>query len=334
MDDTSDIPFSSVIDALLDGDNLFPPHYLYRLSDLEQDELDALKIAWHRIPTWRRQAVMEEIEDRCREDFIHSFIDFAGFAAQDEDPKVRLLAVRTLWEYEAPDYIPLIMSLLRDDHDVDVRAAAAGALGPYVFLGEIDEIPDEQLKAIEDLLLEVLNNDLSPAVRRPALEALGFSSRNEIPPLIKKAYTETDRKWVVSALFAMGRSANDIWQPEVTAMLYHVHPDIRIEAARAAGELEVREAVPILLEMIYDPDDKVSAASIWSLSQIGGVVIQEAFEELYDELEDDEQLEYLELAMDNLSFTDGMTLRPFLDISDLDDSDMSDIYDGSDGDNF
>ena len=86
--------------------------------------------------------------------------------------------------------------------------------------------------------------------------------------------------------------------------------------------------------IVYDPDDKVSAASIWSLSQIGGVGIQEAFEELYDELVDDQKLEYLELAMDNLSFTDGMTLRPFLDISDLDDSDLSDIYDGSDGDNF
>ena len=104
MDDISDIPFSRVIEALLDSENLFPPHYLYRLSDLEQDELEALKIAWHRVPTWRRQAVLEEVEDRCGEDYIHSFIDFAGFAAQDDDPKVRLLAVRVLWEYEAPDY--------------------------------------------------------------------------------------------------------------------------------------------------------------------------------------------------------------------------------------
>ena len=54
------------------------------------------------------------------------------------------------------------------------RAAAAGALGRYVFAGEIEEISAQELREIEDLLLEVLNSDQPKVVRRYALEALGF----------------------------------------------------------------------------------------------------------------------------------------------------------------
>jgi HEAT repeat protein len=324
----SDIPFQHLIDALVDGETRLHPRFLYRLSDLEDRDLETLKAAWPKVPAWRRQALLEDVELLSEQDYLLSFVSFACFAAQDEDPKVRQHAVRTLWEYDAPEQIPLIMSLLVSDEDAEVRAAAAGALGPYVFAGEIEELSADVLKEIEDLLLQVANSDQPALVRRHALEALGFSSRDEVPALIESANQSSDREWIVSALFAMGRSANEIWHPQVLERLEDRLPAIRCEAARAAGELELREAVPLLLELIYDIDDNTRLASIWSLSQIGGEGVQDELDRLYDEAEDEEELDFIEAALDNLEFTESLNFLPFLDFSELDEETLDDDFEG------
>jgi HEAT repeat protein len=332
MYELDEIPFRQLIEALLDSETPFGSRFLYRLSDLEQSELEELKAAWPQVPLWRRRALLEDVEALCESDLILSFTAFAGFAALDADPKVRLLAVRTLWEYEATEFIPLLMSLAKGDQDAEVRAAATGALGPYVFLGEIEELPAKQLRAIEDLLLEVLENDKSDPVRRFALEALGFSGRKEVSPWIEKACRSRDDVWIVSALIAMGRSANEAWHPMVLEMLENRRPGIRSEAARAAGELDLREAVPLLIEMIDDPDDQTRLASIWSLSQIGGEDAREALLQLYNELEDDQELEFVNEALENLDFSDSLNLMPFLDFPDVEDEDLIDDFEGLDDD--
>ena len=56
------IPIQEVIDALLDTETPFQPRYLYRLSDLESNDLAELKAIWGQIPTWRRKALLEDLE--------------------------------------------------------------------------------------------------------------------------------------------------------------------------------------------------------------------------------------------------------------------------------
>ena len=131
----------------------------------------------------------------------------------------------------------------------------------------------------------------------------------------------------MSALFAMGRSANENWGPQVIARLDSERSRVRCEAARAAGELELREAVPQLLQLIYDPDQDVRLASIWSLSQVNGEGVSEELYALYDELEDDEELEFLDNALENLQFTESMNLMPFFDLLD---GEVEDLIDNSD----
>ncbi|MBK8026049.1 MAG: HEAT repeat domain-containing protein [Chloroflexi bacterium] len=46
--------------------------------------------------------------------------------------------------------------------------------------------------------------------------------------------------------------------------------EIRYEAARAAGELEIEEAVPDLAKLASDPDREIQEVAIWSLGEIGG----------------------------------------------------------------
>jgi hypothetical protein len=58
-----------------------------------------------------------------------------------------------------------------------------------------------------------------------------------------------------------------------------------------------------------DSEDDVRSAAIWSLSQIGGDQARRTLENLYREAEDEEDADYLEVALDNLAFTEG--LQPF-----------------------
>ena len=56
-------PFNQVLDALLDLDKPFHHGYLYRFSDIGQQELTELQKIWPEVPTWRRLAIMEDIQE-------------------------------------------------------------------------------------------------------------------------------------------------------------------------------------------------------------------------------------------------------------------------------
>ena len=73
MSEPSELPFQSLIDALLDEDTPFNPRYLYRLSDLDQEDLDLFLDTWPRLSLWRRQALMEDLQELGLADTLLSF---------------------------------------------------------------------------------------------------------------------------------------------------------------------------------------------------------------------------------------------------------------------
>lgn len=332
MSGYSEIPFQKLLDALLNVDTPFHPRYLYRLSDLEPDELNELKKNWHQVPLWRRQELMRDLEHLGSVNDLLSFEAIGRYAVKDEDPQVRNMAVRILWEFEDKELAPLFLSIMETDSNTEVRASAAVALGRFVYLGEIDQLPREMRRDIEDRLLETIESEDPPTVRRSALQSVSYSGRPEVPGLIDKAFRSGEKKWMETALLAMGRSSDERWEPEVTEMLDSKYPALRAEAARAAGELEMEDALQRLLELLDDSDDDVRRAAIWSLSQIGGEGVREALEELLEKADEDKEASLLESALDNLSFTEDFQLFSLFDYSHNDiESEIIDFAD-KDGD--
>ena len=341
MSTPADIPFDQLLQALLDVDTPLAPRFLYRLSDLDEDELAQLRKTWPDVPAWRRQALMEDAAELGERDTLLSFEGLCRLAVCDPEAGVRLPAARALWEYEHPSLIDIFLDLMETDADPAVRAAAASGLGRFVYAGELEEIPDYTLHEIEDRLIRAHRNAESVNVRRRALESLGFSGRDEVSQLIEAAFNSGDKDWMAAALFAMGRSANERWQPQVFSMLGSQFPALRAEAARAAGELEIRSARTRLLEMLDDPDPGTRSAAIWSLSQIGGEGVRDTLERIYEESEDEEEVDLVEEALDNLAFTEDMQLMPLFDFpqgegeeeedfEDLEDL-VDDLYEDEDG---
>ncbi len=320
-------PFQQVLAALLDEEKSFPPRLLYRFSDLEGNDLQALRSTWPQVSVRRRQAILEDLEEIGEADTVLSFEALYRLALHDSDPVVRRLSVRGLWDYEPTDLIDTYRQMMRQDTDTEVQAACASALGQFVYLGEIEEITQAKLDAVVNDLLDIYKSSAAPLVRRRALEALGFSSHAEVPGMIESAYYSNRKDWVLSALVAMSRSANADWDELVLQMLQQDDDDIRMEAARTAGELELKSTVDLLKTLARDTDANVRQAAIWSLSQIGGPGVSDLLDELYEETDDDLELELLENAMDNLAFTEDLQLFSLLEL-DEDEALSGELYEG------
>ncbi len=299
------VQFQTVLDSLLDENTPFPASYLHHFSDLTPTNLDALLKVWPKVATKRKHTLLEDLEDLAESDTLTSFDDLAWRLLRDPDPYVRVQSIRLLWESEDKKLVPIYLQFLQEDDDPAVRAAAANALGSFIYLGELEKIPAATHRAVEDRLLEIVGSTDEALVRRRALESLGYSGREEVIPLIESAYHDKNPDWVVSALFAMGRSCDDRWKKQVLSQLHAGNQEIRSEAIVAAGELELGSARSSLLDLLHDEEDlQVRRSLIWALSKIGGEGVREKLEELLDTEEDDEEADFIEEAIENLSFTE------------------------------
>lgn len=319
------IPFDKVITALLDNEHPFPPVHLHRFSDISTTDLANLEKSWSQINPDRRAALLEDLEDLAEADTLVSFDDLSKFALTDPDPRVREVALRLLWESQEVGLVAKMLQMVENDPAEKVRGAAATALGQFIYLGELEEIPEAVLRRIEKRLLEIAASASEPKlVRRRALEALGFSSRPELKPLILAAYNNNDPEWLVSALFAMGRSANATWIPSVMDMLDSDNEEVLFEAVRAAGELEAPAARRPLLKMVKSQPEgsEIRMAAIWSLSKIGGEKVRDTLEKALEESEDDDEIEMLEDALENLQFTEGFNQFGLIDYESEDEDEI------------
>lgn len=319
------LPFQKVLDVLLDESKDIHRRYLSEFSDIEPASLQSLLETWPRIAPPRKLLLLDQLNALANEDTLVSFDDLGRPLLRDEDPQVRIRAIRLLVECEDARLVPTYIEMLTNDSDVGVRAEAASILGIFVQLGEFDDIPDDVHHQIEDVLLEVLNGEDEPSVRRRALEALGFSSRDEVPVLIESSFNRQDPDWKASAIFAMGRSSDERWADSVLRMIASENRRIRLAAVQASGELDLKLARPLLLRLLEEEfDDVIAGAAIWSLSQIGGEDVRIYLQNLLDNVEDDDQAAFLEEALDNLAFTEDMASFDMLalDADDLDELDL------------
>jgi len=321
-------PFEEVLKALLNRDEVLDPLYLYRLSDINQENLSSLIEIWSDVHVERRRALMEDLELLTDSNTLLSFEPIFRMGLKDEDEQVRFFATRAIEIFDTDDLIPHFLSVLTSDPSVDLRAVTASVLGKYVYRGELDKIDKDQQIEIEDQLLEILEGDHPLEIQRRALEAISYSSRDEVRDHILKAYHSDLEEWLASALFAMGRSYDyENYSDLVIDKLQHTSPKVRLEAVRACGELVLEDAVPIILDLLNDLPD-IRRAAIWSLSQIGGEDAGLAIQKQLDgEINPDEE-ELLQQAVDRLDFLEeGIDMAVFDFDFDEDQDYLLDDYD-------
>jgi HEAT repeat protein len=284
VDDT----FKSLLNQIATDEKLHLSS-LYILSKMDQNSLAIFRETWPAISTQRRSSIMQNLVEISEVNFEVDFDPVFLLGLGDEDAEVRALAINGLWENQNPALIEPLLHLLRTDETVLVRAAAATALGQFIYLSEIEELDSARTIPIQEALLETIYQPAEDIeVRRRAVESMAYLSEPRVTQIIENAYYDDNEKMQASAIFAMGRNADKYWHDRVIAELDNANIEIRFEAARACGELEATEAVSKLITLIEDDDTdlEVQEMAIWALGRIGGSTAREALEKyLYSETE-------------------------------------------------
>ena len=286
---------------------------LYHLSDLSEEELAQFRRAWPDIPLERRRRALGFLIDIAESNLEVDLEPVFRTCIRDADKEVRARAVEGLWECEDEDLIEPLLSMAQNDSAVLVRAVAVSALGRFVLLGELGRLSPQRQMAIEEILLALVRSSGECVeVRQRAVEALAYSSRNEVPGIIESAYYHQDRRMRVAAVFAMGRNLDARWQPLLLDELRSHDSELCYEAARACGELELISAVPRLAELLDDPDREIQEVSIWALGQIGGPTARQVLQAHYEAIdqEDEALREAIEDALGEVALASGAVQFP------------------------
>ncbi|HLY26481.1 MAG TPA: HEAT repeat domain-containing protein [Aggregatilineales bacterium] len=290
---------------IADMDIPLPAEAIYRLSDLNADDVKQLQGAWGGLPVERRRQLIVRLTEVSETDFDTDFTALARLALTDLDDQVRESAVEATWADETTDMATRLIAMASGDLAAPVRAAAVGALGRYILLDELGKFNADVGRRAQNMALKLHQDTAQDVnVRRRALEAIANCSREGVENLIEAAYADKNADMRASAIYAMGRSCDSRWEAIVLRELTNKDPQIRFEATRTAGELEMRKATPQLGKALHDDDREIMEMAVWSLGEIGGDEARRLLDEMMEEADhrgDDSLAEAIDEAMQSAS---------------------------------
>ena len=241
------------------------------LSSLNDDTLKDFQSSWFQLLVTKRREIIQRLvslaEDNLELDFDNVFL----CCIKDEDNQVRAASIEGLWECEDRKLIPLLSYILRDDPATEVRAKAAVALSRFALLAHLGKLINKDAQQIMSILkstIDLTEEDIE--VKRRAVESIGAFDTKEVHEIIQLAYQHRDRRMKYSAIYAMGKSNNPYWIPNIVRELQSVDPEMRYEATNACGEMAEEDLIPELLELFEDEDIEIQASAVSAVGNIGG----------------------------------------------------------------
>jgi len=245
--------------------------HLGLLSGLLDEDILRLRTLWMKLAQAVRLELLIALAHLAEADFTMDFSAVFRIALRDHDADIRVVALRGLGEVEDVRLVPEFVHMLEQDPSIEARRAAAEGLGKYVLLGELQKLrPDPFHHTVRALCDAFLDRTQDLLVRRRALESMAYTGEHGVPEIIESAYAESDEGMRHSAVMAMGRSADARWGEIVQRELLSPSREMRFEATRACGELQLRESVNELVALTDDVDERIQTMALWALGQIGG----------------------------------------------------------------
>jgi HEAT repeat protein len=292
--------FKLVLEKLEQSD--LSPTVLYELSNLHGQELDLFAETWPSFSVERRQTIASRLVEIAEADFEVDFTEIFKVCLRDSNAKVRAVGIEGLWEVEDIALVRPLIDLLSNDTSPMVREAAATSLSRFALMAELGRLRTRLSDRVWGALWATFQNSQEDLhVRRRAAESLAYFGRSEVKQVIERAYQDEEPKMRISAVFAMGRSADEEWADTILAELDRDDPEMRYEATRACGALRILEATPSLTKMVADPDPETRLMAIWALGQIGSSEARRVLE-ICTEMGDEAIQDAAEEALDELEF--------------------------------
>jgi len=275
--------FAEFLDELSDGSKRLAVTKLQRLAKLDSAQRDELERRWSAIDVRRRRRIVQELVELAEDNVDLDFHSVFLIGLSDSDSDIRLESLRGLWEAESPDLIDSLIDLMENDRDPAVRAEAALALGRFVLLSELGRLRERHFERVESALRRAIESETEARdVRARAIESIGAYDSAWVRQAIQNAYESGDHALKVSAVHAMGRSAESRWLPLLVRELGSEDAELRYEAAVAIGQVAEESAIPHLIPLLTDDDEEVRSAAVAALGEIGGERAKSALMEMLD----------------------------------------------------
>ena len=292
-----------IIESLRDDPTTLSAQALASLSDLDRESGARILTVLGEIDFEYRRIIVNQLAEIAEENLEYNFDGLFMRLLDDEDEEVREAAITGLWECEERRIIaPLFERLQTDEHE-QVRTAAALALGRFAVRAELGELAERDAIRIKEGLLDVIRNELEPSfdVRRRVIEAVAPFGIEEVRQLILESYESANETMRASALYAMGQNAHVSWLPYIREEMESESPEVRFEAAGAAGRMGEERLIPALARMGAEDASEVQNAVVTALSAIGGPTAQRVLRRFLQHADE----HYRELALDALENVQG-----------------------------
>lgn len=295
--------YAELISKLQDVDHELSVSSYYYLSDLPAEYAAELKSVWPAIDDSRRETIARSMADIAENNYQVDFSPIAADLLTDDSEKVRLAALDMLWDTDKISLVKPIVHLMKNDASTAVRASAAGSLGHYLLMAQWGEISLDVEEPIATELISQITNPVTPLpVRRAALESVSCVPLPEIQTYIRDAYESGVAEMELSAIFAMGRSADAMWLPIIQNELESSDTEMRVEAAKAAGIIGDSSFAEKLAEIARDDEDlEVQIAAVHALGLIGNAVATQTLSDMAEEAEADALIDAIEEALEDMA---------------------------------
>ena len=250
---------------------------LLLLSGLSSEELAEFKASWTSLSSGRKHEILSRLVELCEDNLELDFAAVFRACLDDQDDGVREKATRGLWDCDDRVVIRPLITLLKKDPSVEVRATAAISLRRFAAMAQEGKLLSRDAEKIRGTLLSLIADDSEDlAVRRRAIEAVASFNSSEVEEIIRQAYDSGDPRLRQSALHAMGRTSDTRWLSIILDEMHHEDAAVRYEAANACGLLGDESTVPDLIQLIQDEDVQVQLSAVQALGAISGPLARQA----------------------------------------------------------
>ena len=219
------------------------------LSDLSVEKTAKLRSVLSEMPAESRNRFYSGMHQIFPEFYEYNFAPIAEVGLDDPDGDIRAMSINTLSLEDSREIGDRLLRAAEEDPAETAQIAAINVLGQYMLSEVLEEpipVPGENLHKVLEKLIE----HKTPAVRRAAIVSYAVSETARVNELIRGYLAGNNRDELISALRAVSISMNEDFSQSVLELINHDDEDIMMEAIRAAGVLQLKEALPVLYELL------------------------------------------------------------------------------------
>ena len=241
--------FDNVLKTIREQPESVFVRYARVLSDLNAEKTNKLRAVLAELSDANRLEFYRSMYISAMNSFEHNYTPIAKLGLEDSDGDVRTASIQILGFEDDKSAGEKILDAAQNDPYEKAQVAAVQVLGQYMFESVLDNrIPVNRKKLHE--VLENLIESKNQTVRRAAVVSYAVSEDKRVKEIITGYLAGNDRDELIAALEAVRHAMGEEWAGTVLELMRHEDDEVSMEAIRAAGTLQLREALPHLYELL------------------------------------------------------------------------------------